>query len=294
MSHRHINSLFVVATPIGNLEDITLRALKILKHVDLIASENVGKTRNLLKHFGIKTTVTSYREANSKRVIPRFLRMLESGKSVALVSEAGTPGMSDPGRDLVRAVMARGFRVTPIPGASAAIAAVSVSAMKEPQFIFEGFLPRRGSKRRKRLEELSRTGLQLVIFEAPHRLLESLKDMLAILGDRDCLVARELTKMHEEVEKAKISHLIERFEENLPRGEFVVVCEGAPAAGHLTGGEVSEDKILEDAGRLEAEGRKKREIAKILAARYGLKTGQVYGIIVKSSARSREGDHSGG
>jgi len=293
MSHRHANSLFVVATPIGNLEDITLRALDILKHVDLIASENIGKTRNLLKHFGIKTSVTSYREANSKRAIPRLLAKLESGKSVALVSEAGTPGMSDPGRDLVRAVMARGFRVTPIPGASAAIAAVSVSAMEEPQFIFEGFLPRRGSKRRRRLEELSRTGLQLVLFEAPHRLLESLKDMLAILGDRECLVARELTKMHEQVEKAKVSHLIEKFEENSPRGEFVIVCEGGPAAGLLSGGEISEDRILEDAGRLEAEGRKKREIAKTLAARYGLKTGQVYAIIVKSSARSREGGHSG-
>ncbi|MGD8628260.1 MAG: 16S rRNA (cytidine(1402)-2'-O)-methyltransferase, partial [bacterium] len=192
--------MFVVATPIGNLEDITLRALEILKQVDLIASENVGKTRNLLKHFGIKTTVTSYREANSKRVIPRMMRMLGKGRSIALVSEAGTPGMSDPGRDLVREAMARGFSVIPIPGASAAIAAVSVSAMEKAQFVFEGFLPRRASKRRKRLEELSRTGLQLVLFEAPHRLVESLKDMLAVLGDRDCLVARELTKMHEQLE----------------------------------------------------------------------------------------------
>jgi len=300
MSHRHTNSLFVVATPIGNLEDITLRALDILKHVDLIASENVGKTRNLLKHFGIKTAVTSYREANSKRVIPRLLRMLESGESVALVSEAGTPGMSDPGRDLVGEVMAGGFRVTPIPGASAAIAAVSVSAMEKPQFVFEGFLPRRASKRRKRLEELSRTGLQLVLFEAPHRLVGSLRDMLAILGDRDCLVARELTKMYEQLEKAKISHLIERFEKNPPRGEFVIVCDGAPAAGtsafktRPAGREVSEERILEDAGVLEAGGRKKREIAKTLAARYGLKTGQVYDIIVKGSARSGEGDNSGG
>jgi 16S rRNA (cytidine1402-2'-O)-methyltransferase len=285
--------LFVVATPIGNLEDITLRALEVLKGVDLIASENVGKTRNLLKHFGIKTPVASYRESNSRRQVPGLLRLLESGKSVALVSEAGTPGMSDPGRDLVREAMARGFRVTPIPGASAAIAAVSVSAMEKPQFIFEGFLPRRGSKRRRRLEELSRTGLQLVLFEAPHRLVESLKDMLAILGDRDCLVARELTKMHEQVEKAKVSHLIEHFEENLPRGEFVIVCEGAPAAAQVAGAENSQDRILKDAGRLEAEGRKKRDIAKVLAARYGLRTGQVYDIIVKSSARSRKGDRSG-
>jgi 16S rRNA (cytidine1402-2'-O)-methyltransferase len=190
--------------------------------------------------------------------------------------------------------------VTPIPGASAAIAAVSVSAMEKPQFIFEGFLPRRASKRRRRLEELSRTGLQLVLFEAPHRLLESLKDMLAILGDRDCLVARELTKMHEQLEKAKISRLIERFEENSPRGEFVIVCEGATDAGasaidgRPAGSEVSEERILKDAGLLEAGGRKKREIARTLAARYGLKTGRVYDMIVKGSDRSGEGDKSGG
>jgi 16S rRNA (cytidine1402-2'-O)-methyltransferase len=282
--------LFVVATPIGNLEDITLRALEVLKDVDLIASENVGKTRNLLKRYGIKTTVTSYRESNSRRAVPRLLTLLESGKSVALVSEAGTPGMSDPGRDLVREVMKRGFRVTPVPGASAAIAAVSVSAMEEPQFIFEGFLPRRGSKRRKRLEELARTGLQLVLFEAPHRLLECLKDMRDILGDRECLVAREITKMYEQVEKAKISHFIEKFETNPPRGEFVVVCEGAPAGGPVTGEEISSEQILKDAGRLEAEGRKKRDIAKALAARYGLKTGQVYDILVKSTGRRRKGD----
>jgi len=293
MSNRHANSLFVVATPIGNLEDITLRALKVLKGVDLIASENVGKTRNLLKHYGIKTTVKSYRESNSRRAIPGLVRMLESGRSVALVSEAGTPGMSDPGRDLVREVMKRGLRVIPVPGASAALAAVSVSALDKPQFIFEGFLPRRGSKRRRRLEELSRTGFQLVLFEAPHRLLGTLKDMRDILGDRRCVVAREITKMHEEIQRAHVSHFIEKFEMNLPRGEFVIVCEGAPAADTVTGEEISEDQILEDAGRLEAEGRKKRYIAKVLAGRYGLKTGRVYEIIVKNSGRNREGDRSG-
>jgi 16S rRNA (cytidine1402-2'-O)-methyltransferase len=292
MSDRHTNSLFVVATPIGNIEDITLRALEVLRDVDLIASENVGKTRNLLKRHGIKTTVTSYREANSRRVIPRLLAALESGKNVALVAEAGTPGLSDPGRDLVREVMKKGLRVIPVPGASAAIAAVSVSAMDRPQFIFEGFLPRRGSKRRRRLEELARTGFQLVLFEAPHRLLECLKDMRDVLGDRECLVAREITKMHEEIEKAKVSYFIEKLEENPPRGEFVIVCEGAGAGEETSEDKMPEDKILEDAGQLEAGGRKKRDIAKVLAGKYGLKSSQVYDIIVKGSRR-RKGNRSG-
>ncbi len=286
MSHHQNNFLYVVATPIGNLKDITFRAVEVLSGVDLVVSEHVGKTRNLLKHYCIQTKVLSYREENAMRVTPRILEALEAGRAVAMVAEAGTPGVSDPGRHLVEAAMNAGFRVVPVPGASALVAALSVSGMDDPRFVFEGFLPRRPARRRKRLQELASDMRPLVFFEAPHRVLECLKDMLAVLGDRKCLVAREVTKLHEDIVKGKISAFIDRFTKSQPRGEFVMVCEGSTV---VTIAGVT-DGALEEAKALVRSGMKRHKAARTIAKLYGLKGSDLYEMMMAEAGDSRKGD----
>jgi 16S rRNA (cytidine1402-2'-O)-methyltransferase len=277
MSHHQTNLLYVVATPIGNLEDITLRALNTLEAVDLVLSENVAKTRNLLRHYGIKSRVRSYREANYRRVIPDTIDVLGSGRSVALVAEAGTPGISDPGRRLVAAVRGAGFRVVPVPGASALVSALSVAGIDEPRFIFEGFLPRKRSKRRRRLEEIGRQERALVVFEAPHRLVDCLADIEEVLGDRHCVVAREITKVYEEIQSGSVSTFITKFTAAAPKGEFVIVVEGGVSEAEG----VPRDKMLGEAGRLLRKGMRKTQVAKAIAKKYGLKSRDVYDIIAR-------------
>ena len=275
-------SLFVVATPIGNFADITHRATQVLGSVTFIVSENVRKTRNLLAHCGLKTPVRSYREANSRRAIPKIMKALADGDDVALVAEAGTPGISDPGRDLVDAAHREGFPVVPVPGPSAAVAAVSVAGMSEPRFVFEGFLPRRRSKRVKRLTELAEDERLLVFFEAPHRLASCLSDMAEVLGDRNCLVAREITKMYEEISRGGLAELARRFSDARPRGEFVIVCEGtgsSAGAGDAPGA----DALRKEALELVERGMKKSEAAREVAGRYGLKRREVYSLISRKS-----------
>ena len=281
MPHKEQASLFIVATPIGNLQDITHRALGVLAQVGLIVSENVRKTRNLLIHYSIKTTVRSYRESNSRLMIPLVLEALRNGEDVALVAEAGTPGVSDPGRDLVDAVHREGLRVIPVPGLSAAVAAVSAAGMSESRFVFEGFLPRRRSKRLKRLEELASEERLLVFFEAPHRLAVCLADMAEVLGDRDCLVAREITKIHEEVSRGSLVGLAGEYSRRKPRGEFVIVCEGVArsARGAGSGRSVDEEALCREARRLLAGGMKKSEAAKVIASKYGLRRNEVYSLL---------------
>jgi 16S rRNA (cytidine1402-2'-O)-methyltransferase len=286
MSHQHRNSLYVVATPIGNLKDITLRALEVLSDVDVIVSEHVGKTRNLLRHFGIKTKVLSYREENALRVIPRVLDALEAGRSVALVAEAGTPGVSDPGRRLVDAARSAGFRAVPVPGASAVVAAVSVAGMDDGRFVFEGFLPRRSGRRKKRLKELAPDARPLVLFESPHRLVDCLKDMLAAFGDRRCLIAREISKMHEEIVTGRLSDFITRFTASKPLGEFVLVCQGstevppAKAAGRA---------VIEEVEALVVEGIKKTKAVRTIAKKYGLRGSEIYEMITADSKKHPKG-----
>ena len=211
---------------------------------------------------------------------------LEAGRAVALVAEAGTPGVSDPGRRLVEAVMNAGYTVVPVPGASAVVAALSVSGMDDPRFVFEGFLPRRAARRRKRLQELVPDTRSLVLFEAPHRLLDCLKDMMAVLGDRRCLVAREITKIHEDIVKARLSNFIDRFTKSQPRGEFVIVCEGStavPVAGVT-------DRALEEAKALVRGGMKKHKAARTIAKRYGFKGSDLYEMMMAEARDSRKGD----
>jgi 16S rRNA (cytidine1402-2'-O)-methyltransferase len=215
-------TLYVVATPIGNLEDISLRALRILREVKLIAAEDTRKTRRLLTHYDIKTPMTSYFEHNKIIKLDYILDCLGEG-DVALVSEAGTPGISDPGYELIKTAKERNIPVVPVPGASAIVSALSISGLPTDRFTYLGFLPRKSGARTKLLESVMGDPGTLVIYESPHRLAATLKSLLEILGDRRIAVCRELTKMHEEVFKGTISEAIDHFME--PRGEFTLVIE---------------------------------------------------------------------
>jgi len=216
-------ALYVVATPIGNLEDITLRALRTLREVKLIAAEDTRKTKRLLTTYDIRTPITSYHEHNKWTKLEHILDCLDNG-DVALVSEAGMPGISDPGYELVVAAHKQGIPVIPIPGASVVITAIAVSGLPAERFICLGFLPSKTGGRCRLLESVADASSTIVILESPHRLLASLNDMLSVLGDRKLAVCRELTKIHEEVFQGTISQAIEHFAE--PRGEFTLVIEG--------------------------------------------------------------------
>ena len=215
--------LYVVATPIGNLEDISLRALRLLKQVKLIAAEDTRTTRQLLNAYDIKTPLTSYHEHNKRTKLGYLLGCLKE-KDVALVSEAGMPGLSDPGYELIAAAIERGISVVPVPGASAVITALVVSGLSAKQFIYLGFLPRRQGARRRLFKSVAGEPWTMIAFEAPHRLLETLNDALEVFGDRKVAVCRELTKVYEEVFRGRLSQAIEHFAQ--PRGEFTLVIEG--------------------------------------------------------------------
>jgi 16S rRNA (cytidine1402-2'-O)-methyltransferase len=219
-------TLYVVATPIGNLEDITLRALRVLRAVDLIAAEDTRTTRKLLSHYDIHTPLISYHEHSPPEREAQILEALERG-DVALVSEAGTPGISDPGLRLIREAVRRGHRVVPIPGPSAVTAALAVSGLPTTPFLCLGFLPRERNERREHIAAVAQLPYTLVIFEAPHRLRASLSDLLELLGDRQVAIARELTKVHEEVWRGSLAAAVRHFEAVQPRGEFTLVIEGA-------------------------------------------------------------------
>lgn len=236
--------LYVVATPIGNLADITLRAIRVLGDADVIAAEDTRTTRKLLAHHGIRTPLVSYHEHNESVRTPELLKRMEAGDTVALVSEAGTPSISDPGYRLVSEAIAAGIAVEPVPGPSAILAAIVVSGLPSDSFVFEGFLPRRRTERRRRLESLADERRTLVFFEAPHRLDHSLTDLLEVLGDRRVALCRELTKVHEEVRRGTLSELVAALQRRPVKGEIVLVVEGArfEATTDLEG---AADEVLE-------------------------------------------------
>lgn len=219
--------LYLVATPIGNLSDITLRALETLRQVDYIASEDTRKTGLLLKHFEIKKPQISFHEYNEEQAGPKIMALLEAGSSVALVSNAGTPGIADPGFTLVRRAIEAGVPVTAIPGATALVAALVVSGMPAHAFTFRGFPPRKSGRRRRFLEVDKASPHTLVFYESPHRLQAFLEDALEVLGDRPAALANELTKMFEAVQRGRLSELLNQLEQESPRGEYVVVIAGA-------------------------------------------------------------------
>lgn len=218
--------LYVVATPIGHLEDITLRAVEILRRVDLVAAEDTRRSRALLSHIGaFPKPIVSCNEQNEARRVPELVAKLKAGQSIALISDAGTPLISDPGFRLVTAAHEAGQKVVPIPGASALVAALSVCPLASERFVFEGFLPGRTEARRKRLLELDALDLSMVLFEAPHRLLATLEDIHTVMGDRRIMVARELTKMYESLHVGGVSELRDRLLREPVRGELVLVVE---------------------------------------------------------------------
>ena len=219
-------ALYVVATPIGNLEDITLRALRVLREVKLIAAEDTRRTRQLLNHYDIKTKTTSYHEHNKWSKLDYLLSCLAEG-DVALVSDAGMPGISDPGYELIKAAVQRDIPVIPVPGPSVVIAALAVSGLPGDTFCYLGFLPHRPNQRRRLLESVADNPATIVVLETPHRLAASLNDILAVLGDRRIAVCRELTKIHEEIFRGMVSEAIRHFIE--PRGEFALVIAGKQA-----------------------------------------------------------------
>jgi len=218
--------LYLVPTPIGNLQDITLRALAVLKEVDLIACEDTRRTGQLLTHFGIEKRKISYFEHNELGRIPQILTLLGEGKSVAVVSDGGSPGLSDPAYRLVTAAIERGFLIEPLPGATALIPALTASGLATDRFFFEGFLPVKPGRRKRRLEELADYPHTLVIYESVHRITRTLADVAAVFGDRPICVARELTKVYEEFLRGPATEVAGAFDSRVPKGEFVIVIAG--------------------------------------------------------------------
>jgi 16S rRNA (cytidine1402-2'-O)-methyltransferase len=268
------STLFLVSTPIGNLEDITLRALRVLREVALVAAEDTRRTAKLLTHFDIHTPTTSFYDQVETEKTPRLLARLAAGDSIALVSDAGTPGVSDPGYRLAKAAIAAGYRVEAVPGASSVLTALVSSGLPTDAFSFVGFPPAKTQARDRWLAGLASRRETLVIFEAPHRLRATLEAMLAVLGDRPIALGRELTKLHEELRRGTISGVLEGLPE--PRGEFTLVVGGLadePEPDALPEGQA----LLHAFGQLiETGGMSRREAVQTLAARHGSSPKLVY------------------
>jgi 16S rRNA (cytidine1402-2'-O)-methyltransferase len=269
--------LYVCPTPIGNLEDITLRVLRVLKTVDLILAEDTRRTGQLLHHFQISQPVESLHEYNEKEKTAGILEKLQQGQNIALVSDAGTPGISDPGGFLIRAVIEAGLPLEVLPGANAALLGFLQSGLLSHHFVFFGFLPSRRGERRKELEKLKGLPFPIIFYEAPHRLPDMLPDLLAILGDRQASISRELTKKFEETRRGMLSELLDYFAENKPRGEFVVTVAGAEHVER----EIDEDDILRVLQNLTAAGLSRKSAVAQVSEEYRLPKNVVYRLALK-------------
>jgi 16S rRNA (cytidine1402-2'-O)-methyltransferase len=279
-------TLYIVSTPIGNLEDITQRAIRILSEVDLIACEDTRHTRKLLNHFCIETPTTSYHDHNERERAPELLKKLRDGSDIAIVSDAGTPGISDPGFRIARLAAEEGIHVVPIPGPTALIAALVASGFPSDQFFFGGFLPARANQRRTRLAEVSSIQATLIFYEAPHRIAEALRDALEILGERQAVVARELTKLHEEVMRGKLSELVEIFAaQEKARGEMVLIVDrNVIASAEGSKGLVEISALVAE---LEQKGADSRTALKQAAKELGLSRDEAYRRLVAEKARKK-------
>jgi 16S rRNA (cytidine1402-2'-O)-methyltransferase len=280
-----MSTLYLIATPIGNLEDISARALRLLGEVALIAAEDTRVTRHLLGHYGISTPLATYTDAYQRQKAGRQDRVLETlhaGQDVALVSDAGTPGLSDPGYELVRAALAAGHTVQAIPGPSAITTALVASGLPTDRFLFVGFLPRKGGERRSMLVELADEPGAWIAFEAPHRLVETLEDLLAVLGDRQVAVARELTKRFEEIWRGPASQALAYFTANAPRGEITLVVAGT---GRRSAERWPEAKVRETAGLLAGEGMTPAGIARVLGRLAGWPRSEVYDLVARQAGQ---------
>ena len=268
-------TLYIVATPIGNLEDITLRALRILKEVDLIAAEDTRHTLQLLNHFEISKPLISYYKQIEEEKSDSLLKKLEEGENIALVSDAGTPGISDPGEVIIKKAIERDITVVPVPGACAAVNALICSGMKTDEFIFIGFLPVNLTEKKNKLKELENETKTLIFYEAPHKLIKTLETMQELLGDRKIALCKEITKIHETFERNTISNIIQKLQE--PKGEYVIVVEGAS--------KTMQEKEAEDRNNLsieehyayyEKKGLEKKDIIKQIAKDRGVSKNEIY------------------
>ena len=278
-------TVYLVSTPIGNLEDITGRALRLLGEVDLIACEDTRHTQKLLNHYGIKTKTISYHEHNERERADQLLGQLRAGAKIAVVSDAGTPGINDPGFRLVQLAHENGMRVVPIPGPCALVSALAASGLATDEFLFAGFLPPRSNARRLRLEELRAIPATLIFYEAPHRIAGTLKDAREILGEREAVVARELTKLHEEFARGRLSELAERFSapENA-RGEMVLIIDRAVIQGEATT-ESGVGSVAALVATFESEGLDHRAALKKAARSLGLTRAEAYRRLVTERNR---------
>lgn len=271
-----MGTLYIVGTPIGNLEDITQRALRILREVTVIAAEDTRQTRKLLNHFDIPTPAVSYHEHNQRTAGPMLVERLVAGDDVALVTDAGMPAISDPGEELVRLAVAAGVPVVPIPGPTAFTTALVVSGLSTESFVFEGFLPTKGKDRRAALERLKDEPRTWILYEAPHRVVETLADLRDALGERPMAAARELTKLHEQVLRGTPAELLAHFEQHSPRGEFVLVVGGAPKREAAPAEEATPQALAAAVAALEAGGMDRKAAMKEVATRFGLTKRDVY------------------
>ncbi|GAB6179076.1 16S rRNA (cytidine(1402)-2'-O)-methyltransferase [Desulfotomaculum defluvii] len=280
MEHKTIGTLFLCATPIGNLEDITLRVLRALKEVDCIAAEDTRHTRKLLSHFDIHTPLISYHSHSSEGKEEHLINRLKKGENVALVSDAGMPGISDPGAELVKLALKNEIAVVPLPGPSAGIAALVASGLPTHKFVFEGFLSNQRKTRRKQLQVLKSEQRTMIFYESPHRLKDTLKDMLQEFGDRHGVVARELTKVHEEFRRGVLSELLVHYDNNHPRGEICLIVEGLTKEdlSQEVEDQWSDTSIAEHLEALIQQGYSKKEAIKQVAQLRGLPKREVYAV----------------
>jgi 16S rRNA (cytidine1402-2'-O)-methyltransferase len=278
-----IGTLYMVATPLGNMEDMTFRAVRVLKEAALIAAEDTRRTRKILNRHGLATRLISYREQNHKKVMPRILAELREGHDVALVTDAGTPGVSDPGRELARDARNIGARVIPVPGPSAVASAMSVAGLPADSYLFAGFLPSRRKARQDALEALKDVTHTLVFFEAPHRLADTLKDTAEILGDRETVICREMTKLNEEYTHGNLIELAADTGagESPVKGEITLVVAGAGKPDRPL---LGPDEIVK---LVSGDDRPVREIVAELAGITGLSRSELYRLVLKATNRDR-------
>jgi 16S rRNA (cytidine1402-2'-O)-methyltransferase len=271
--------LYIVSTPIGNLEDITLRALRVLKEVDLIAAEDTRHTRKLLTHYNISKPLISYWGAKEKVKSEEIINRLKEGMDIALVTDAGTPGISDPGAVVIRKAIEEGFEVIPVPGPSALTAALSVSGLDTKNFLFYGFLKPKKTQRISILQSLKHVKETLIFYEAPHRILDSLQDMLDVLGNRQCCICHEITKINEEFYRGTLSEAMERLADGTIAGEYVVVVEGYKAEG------ITLQEAVDEVLNLMKQGLRRKEAVRQIARQYGVSQKQLYDLSLERGDR---------
>jgi 16S rRNA (cytidine1402-2'-O)-methyltransferase len=280
-----VGTLYVVGTPIGNLEDMTFRAIRILQSVDVIAAEDTRHTGKLLQHYEIKTPQVSYHEHNRSERLPELLNQLQQGNAIALVTDAGMPGISDPGYELVKACIEAGIQVVPIPGATAVITALSAAGLPTDRFAFEGFLPASGQQRQQRLESLPAESRTLIFYESPHRLRQTLQDLGEYLGGkRSITLARELTKMHEEFWRGSIGEAILYYTRHEPKGEFTLVVAGAQDQPLV----LSEDVLKAELQQIMDQGVSRSQASRQLAQLTKLPRRQLYQLALSLPGASPE------